>query len=411
MNGKITFPKYPKLVLLDQFINPFMNFWYIIIVTFIISITIMKAVDGLLFYIILVISLVLPFARIALFLIKFKQEKYFIPIGLIKNFNRSNVITTIITFSLLFILIFTPHIFLSLTYNSDSSEIEMKSLVSNLTKNLLDDGDKVNTIIQWFNRGIGKQENISNFYYRFNQEDVTLLLYSNVLAETAIYSKYPFIAMRLPCTTDNWHNWIFHTRSGRCGEYARLFLYMCNYSDIECREIHCDGEDHVWNEVNIDNKWYIVDATSVNLPNNNGFNLSYNFMEKKVGGDWCKHLGQCENRSNVTYVYALKTDNLSKKIDVTSKYTNMTNISVKVTNHQGIEIDNATIKVKSYNRYGYRENGRFIGMHRKTNIDGEFIFILGGGDLEFIVTKGNFKGKMRDSFEENQNYNLSIILK
>ena len=76
MIGKITFPKYPKLVLLDQFINPFMNFWYIIIFTFIISITVMNAAAGLLFFIFLVISLVLPFTRIALFLRKFKQEKY-----------------------------------------------------------------------------------------------------------------------------------------------------------------------------------------------------------------------------------------------------------------------------------------------------------------------------------------------
>jgi hypothetical protein len=135
-------------------------------------------------------------------------------------------------------------------------------------------------------------------------------------------------------------------------------------------------------------------------------------MEEKVGGDWCKYYEDCENRSNVTYVYAIQPNNLSRKIDVTGNYTKLTNISIRVINEEGFPIDNASLSVTSYNRYKDRVNGRSIGIKKKTDINGEFTFTLGGGDLEFIAIKDDLNGKIRDSFEENlQQHYVSIVIK
>jgi hypothetical protein len=109
----------------------------------------------------------------------------------------------------------------------------MKNMVEDITDNMVFDKDKVDVILQWFDRGIGKQENIANFYYRLNQEDIIVLLYAKIIFEAVISTKYPFVSLRLPSSTENWHDWIFHARSGRCGEYARLFMYMCYFANIE----------------------------------------------------------------------------------------------------------------------------------------------------------------------------------
>ena len=46
---------------------------------------------------------------------------------------------------------------------------------------------------------------------------------------------------------------------GCCESYARLTKLLCDLLDVEC--IIVDGYDHMWNQVKIDGKWYIVDTT------------------------------------------------------------------------------------------------------------------------------------------------------
>ncbi len=49
-----------------------------------------------------------------------------------------------------------------------------------------------------------------------------------------------------------------------CEGYAKAFQYLCAQAGLECvviTGVTDDGENHAWNQVNIDDKWYNVDVT------------------------------------------------------------------------------------------------------------------------------------------------------
>ena len=47
---------------------------------------------------------------------------------------------------------------------------------------------------------------------------------------------------------------------GNCMSYAHNFMFLCNMADIPCVFVH--SENHQWNEVFVDEKWWSVDVTS-----------------------------------------------------------------------------------------------------------------------------------------------------
>ncbi|MFE3845854.1 transglutaminase domain-containing protein [Thermoplasmatota archaeon] len=301
----------------------------------------------------------------------------------------------------------TPYITSYITYNSEQSQLNLHDLVDDIVDGLEDDESKTLAILRWFDRGENKQENISNMYYRFNQKDALVLLYSKVLYEGFIYSKYPFFGFRFPDTTDNWYSWIYHSRIGRCGEYSRLCSVMCHYANISVREVSCNGEDHDWNEVKIENEWIVIDATTVNLPCKNGYNISRDFMENKVKGDLISN-GICVDKGNVSYVYALYPDNLEYEEDITDRYTDVVNISIKVIDNNDIAVEGAKIKVYSQNRL----KKRYTGLYNSTNESGIFIFRIGGGNYTFEASYNGKSGMIRDSFSEDiSNHYETIIVK
>ncbi|MCX8058724.1 MAG: hypothetical protein N3A58_04870 [Spirochaetes bacterium] len=67
----------------------------------------------------------------------------------------------------------------------------------------------------------------------------------------------------------------FQNRKGVCSGYASLFKKMCDIANIKCEIIKGFAKDykydpsntgipknnHVWNAININNKWYLIDAT------------------------------------------------------------------------------------------------------------------------------------------------------
>lgn len=303
---------------------------------------------------------------------------------------------------IIFLVIFSPVIINGFDYLIGDNEAEIRELVNDLIKDAENDTEKTLALLSWFDSGYKKKENISNIYNREIEKDNEILLQ---VGDDFVYifSKPPHFCTRLDAENDMW---VFCSRCGRCGEFGTLFNTMGHYTNLTVRKVDCPGEDHVWNEVLIDDNWIIVDPTGVNLPNSNGFDLPSNFIEEKVKNDLWNE-GIMVEEGNVSYVYATYPESPDEKEDITYRYTVLTNITIKTVNINNQSIEGASIKVYSHNRLSMR----YTKLERNTNETGEYTFTLGGGDYTFKAERGNLSGEKRGSFSENEsNYNITIVL-
>jgi len=313
--------------------------------------------------------------------------------------------TWFVSLLLLFLIILSPLISNGLNYAIKDNSKELHNLVNNLTKDTHNDTEKTLSLLSWFDRGVGKQENMANVYYRIDKSkqsdnDVLLRVGGDFIY---IFSKYPNFCTRFHSDDPNL---IFASRCGACGEFSSLFNTMGNYAGLEIRRAVCLGEDHLWNEVKINGKWIVVDSTAVNLSNSTGFNLSTNFMEEKIKGDLRGNNIKVDE-GNVSYVYAIYPNAPNNKVDITERYTNRTNITVLTVDKNHQPIDNVTIEVYSNNRLIQR----YTGLTNKTNNEGIYTFTIGGGNYTFKASINNLYGENTSSFiEKEPSHNITIEL-
>jgi len=274
---------------------------------------------------------------------------------------------------------------------AESNKVLLEMIVSDIVKDAKTDREKVTKILEWFDRS---KRNMYNYYYLNKKGVINLELLPNI----RIFLGEPYIGIRVFNDRDSL--WILTSRYGHCGEYALLFRDMANAAGIEVRRIRCLGENHEWNEVKLNGSWVPVDATAVNLPLRDGF-VTFDFMERKVAGDMRTRQG------NVSYVYAEYLNGTI--VDVTSSYTNLTNITILVVDDQGMPVPDARVEIFSHNR------GRkwSTGLTKVTDSLGVCKFNIGGGDYTFEVKKGTIiplTGRKREKFSEGISYNITIKL-
>jgi hypothetical protein len=300
---------------------------------------------------------------------------------------------------LLMIVLVSPKIINGVQYLLVDTESNLIATVDGITNGLTNDADKVDALLSWFDRGEGKCENMANIYYRKKQSDTDILLKFGEAC--CIYSKYPYFCYR---GGDDFA-WVFVSRCGMCQEYSTLFSKMADAAGLEVRKIICDGEDHVWNEVKIDDDWIVIDATAVNLPLRTGFNLSLSFMEDKVKGD-LRREGIMVDNGNVSYVYAVPPDGSKKKIDVTNRYTDVVNISIYVYDNNNEPVSNASVSVSSHNRLKKRSTG----LKNITNEFGQCNFTIGGGKYTFTIKKNDYTITKNGTYPEDMTIYTEKIL-
>jgi len=274
---------------------------------------------------------------------------------------------------------------------AESNRALLEKIVSDIVKDAKTDREKVTKILEWFDRS---KKNMYNYYYLNKKGMINFKL----LPKIRIFLGEPYIGIRVFNDRDSL--WILTSRYGHCGEYALLFRDMANAAGIEVRRIRCLGENHEWNEVKLNGSWVPVDATAVNLPLRDGF-VTFDFMERKVAGDMRTRQG------NVSYVYAEYLNGTI--VDVTSSYTNLTNITILVVDDRGMPIPNARVEIFSHNRGGKRPTG----LTKVTDSLGVCKLNMGGGDYTFEVKKGTIiplTGSKREKFSEGISYNLTIKL-
>jgi len=95
---------------------------------------------------------------------------------------------------------------------------EIQDIVSGLIDDSMNESEKVDAILTWFDRGEGATLNFSNMYYRKKDNEILL----HFLGMLYIYDKEPHVCFRLHDTPQ----WIISSRCGMCGETATLFREM-----------------------------------------------------------------------------------------------------------------------------------------------------------------------------------------
>jgi hypothetical protein len=155
---------------------------------------------------------------------------------------------------------------------------------------------------------------------------------------------------------------------------------MVDSLGIDVRRVHAPGEDHLWNEVKINDEWIPVDSTNVSLPDADGWE-DYNFFEYKEG--------------NVSYVWAEYFHN-DTIVDLTNNYTKLTNVTIYTVAQNNNSISGMTITVMSNNLHDkdrIRETYIEGKPKPKTNNSGYCTFQIGGGTYKFKADNSKYKGE------------------
>jgi hypothetical protein len=294
-----------------------------------------------------------------------------------------------IIFTVMLIFTFTFSLFMGFMTHlkAEANRPTLQQLVSDLIKDAETDEEKTQALLEWFDEKAG---NIYDDYDLWRQGK---RIFSFLPWRLKIFSSEPYIGFRTFNDRDSL--WILTSRYGHCGEFSLIFRDMAYAANLTVRRARCYGEDHEWNEVLIDDAWIIVDATAVDLPHGNGYDLPTDFMEVKAKG-------------NVSYVEAEYIN--GKTDDITFRYTNLTSINILATDSDGRPIPDVTVKLKSNNRYEAKDTK----LSKKTNETGQCTFTIGGGDYIFESTTGGFipmTNKTSSIFAENNSYDLQIVLR
>ena len=101
--------------------------------------------------------------------------------------------------------------------------------------------------------------------------------------------------------------WIAYMKTGACQELAVLFNETANRAGFETRIVHNPDEDHVWNEIRINETWLYADIDCYH--NKNGQNWLGNTSEYRKN---------CINFSEDSSIYIFP--NKDQKDDITINY-------------------------------------------------------------------------------------------
>ena len=280
-----------------------------------------------------------------------------------------------------------PLVMVPVSYiRAEFNKAELERIVNELTESQITDEDKTIAILNWFERYSGNIYNLwgaDEFYtFYFGDGDVFDCIMCTRLDE------------RKPAL------WVLTSRCGMCGEHSALFKEMANQAGLNVRSVVCNGVDHVWAEVYINDSWIIVDPSNVVFrKNKSGYDLPAESFEK----------GHADITKNISYVFAEYSN--GKKEDITYRYTNLSQINITTIDEKNNPIANVEIEVLSFNKF---DDGICTGLKFVTDDSGKYTLNIGGGDVKFIA-KGKINkslyGEYRYYFEDNEYYNLTINLK
>ncbi len=189
------------------------------------------------------------------------------------------------------------------------------------------------------------------------------------------YPRWPFLFFRKSHPSAEW---IYFARVGGCEEYAILFQGLAEKAGIETRIVYNSGEDHTWDEVNINGSWWHFESMRV--------------KERRFNdpGSYERPKNMTGSGKQISHVYYLEN---GKPISVTKRYTDIGRLQVTVTKN-GIPVPDTGVRIESHflkdHHIAYTEP--MFAIDALTNDKGEASFELGTNNYTIFVKKGLFFG-------------------
>ena len=281
--------------------------------------------------------------------------------------------TILLLIIILAVFLFPFYIQPIMKIKTEENKIILQEIVKNITANGTTDIEKAKAIYNWFDPNSGNMKNVWN-------KKVLFQVYPLM-----IYLEPPYFCIRI--FKHDYPLWVLTSRCGECEEYALLYMEMANEAGLKVRSVHNHGEEHNWDEVLINGRWVIVD------PSQHLFDHNPSVYETH------RHL-------NVSYVFALYLNGSVE--DVTSRYTRMSTIKIKVMTGGAEVVPNATVIVYSKN---YNPTGQFTGLTCKTDENGECTFQIGGGKYKIKVIDNSIIPRLAEiEFEVKEGSTIPIPL-
>lgn len=130
-------------------------------------------------------------------------------------------------------------------------DTETKTFVESI-KNVTDPQTKIREIANFTENG---------YYQTYNNKNLSLFSPLSSIWGFQIYDDPQKLRIRANMLFANDPYFIAYFKTGACGESAVLFNFLAAKSGFESRIVGTRAEDHVWDEVKIDNRWVQADPT------------------------------------------------------------------------------------------------------------------------------------------------------
>jgi hypothetical protein len=176
-------------------------------------------------------------------------------------------------------------------------------------------------------------------------------------------------------------SWAIYSGLANCYGYANVFAILMEDRGTEARLVEGRGDDHVWAKYKRNGTWIAVD------PSANKTIIPTNLGEKK----------------DLSYVVSVDPETGEVVNQLTSKYVDTSNLSVKVTDN-GRPIENVEVELKDPELM--RETDRYTRprkmVEKDTGVEGETSFRIGNGEYIMKITKPVFL------FDQSHKRNITI---
>lgn len=164
-------------------------------------------------------------------------------------------------------------------------------------------------------------------------------------------------------------SWAIYSGLANCYEYANVFATLMEDRGTEARLVEGRGDDHVWAKYKRNGTWIAVD------PSANKTIIPTNLGEKK----------------DLSYVVSVDPETGEVVNQLTSKYVETSNLSVKVTDN-GRPIENVEVELKDPELM--RETDRYTEprkmVEKNTGADGNTSFRIGNGEYLLKIRNSVF---------------------
>jgi hypothetical protein len=311
-----------------------------------------------------------------------------------KNLNKYGIALFIVV-NILFIYILavypmTDSTMMNMVVTNNENSGSFNALANSIFKDKPDNVSKVLAILEWQNNSMideyGDYKGYDKYYIMntglYIPYPAHILVFGNIF-----YTPPSNICLRVVPGVDP--NWTLLSGGGACAELSQAFSQMATLGGIPVRTVNLVGADHQLDEVYINGSWITIDPSIVIDTRNatSGFNVSPRMYEMPLDEGWAK---------NIQFAIATYPNGTSE--DITYRYTNTSNLQIKVLDKLNNTIANAKITVPG-------NSAQF-----NTDANGSCTIQLKPGRYTINADNGSSTGSIDVQINQSSNSTVTMLL-